>query len=410
MPRLVHALPKYRRHRGSGQAVVTICGTDHYLGKWRSKKSRIEYDRLISEWTAAGRPARGVDRTGITVVELCAAYLRWAEGYYRKNGRPTRSIERVRLAMAALRQTYGDTPVADFTPVSLEAIQRQLVTEGKSRPYVNALVAQIKRVFKRGVAILLVPPSVLTAIEAVEGLKKDRTTAREPEPIGPVPDSVIDATLAQLAPVVADMVRFQRLTGARPGEVCSLRPCDVDRTNDVWIYRPASHKTQHHGRDRVIFIGPQAKELLSRYMLRPSETFCFSPAENRKAHDELRRAARKTKVQPSQRDRRKKRPECKPKDRYSVNGYEQAVRRAAARADRNARLAAEKAGKPPSPSVRLIPHWAPNQLRHARATEIGHRFGKEFAKAVLGHSKMAVTDLYVEPDLERAASIMREVG
>ncbi|HWB14334.1 MAG TPA: hypothetical protein VG826_34230 [Pirellulales bacterium] len=243
MPRLVHAVPKYRHHKASGQAVVTISGTDHYLGPWRSKKSHAEYDRLISEWTAAGRPARGVERTGVTVVELCAAYLCRAEDYYRKNGQPTRSIERVRLALAVLRRTYGDTPVADFTPVSLEALQKQLVVEGKSRPYVNALVAQIKRVFKRGVAILLVPPVVLTAIEAVEGLKKHRTTAREPEPIGPVPDSVVDATLAELAPVVADMVRFQRLTGARPGEICSLRPCDVDRTDDVWVYRPASHKT-----------------------------------------------------------------------------------------------------------------------------------------------------------------------
>ncbi|HWB14335.1 MAG TPA: hypothetical protein VG826_34235 [Pirellulales bacterium] len=49
-------------------------------------------------------------------------------------------------------------------------------------------------------------------------------------------------------------------------------------------------------------------------------------------------------------------------------------------------------------------------MRHSRATEVAHRFGKEFAKAVLGHSKMVVTDVYVEPDLERAASIMREVG
>jgi integrase len=32
MPTLKKALPKYRKHRASGQAVVTICGQDHYLG------------------------------------------------------------------------------------------------------------------------------------------------------------------------------------------------------------------------------------------------------------------------------------------------------------------------------------------------------------------------------------------
>ncbi|HVX16251.1 MAG TPA: site-specific integrase [Pirellulales bacterium] len=206
------------------------------------------------------------------------------------------------------------------------------------------------------------------------------------------------------------MVRFQRLTGARPGEVCSLRPCDVDRSGEVWVHRPASHKTQHHGHERVIFVGPKAKEILSRYLLRAADTCCFSPAENRKAHDALRRAARKTKVQPSQRNRKQARPQSKPGERYSVNAYEQAVRRAAERADRKARAAAEKAGTPPAIGARLIPHWAPNQLRHSRATELAHGYGKEYAKAVLGHSKMIVTDVYVEPDRERAASIMREVG
>ncbi|HVX16252.1 MAG TPA: hypothetical protein VHC22_34010 [Pirellulales bacterium] len=185
MPRLIHALPKYRCHKGSGQAVVTICGTDHYLGPWRSKQSRAKYDRLIGEWIASGRPASGIERTGTTIVELCAAYLVWAKGYYRKNGQPTRSIERVRLALAVLRGTYGHTAAANFTPLSLDATQQQLVDEGKSRPYVNALVAQIKRVFSLGVRKLLVPPSVFEALRTVGGLKKDRTTAREPTPIGP---------------------------------------------------------------------------------------------------------------------------------------------------------------------------------------------------------------------------------
>ncbi len=45
----------------------------------------------------------------------------------------------------------------------------------------------------------------------------------------PVDDSIIEATLPHLQPVVADMVRLQRLTGARPGEICSIRPADVNR-------------------------------------------------------------------------------------------------------------------------------------------------------------------------------------
>jgi hypothetical protein len=37
----------------------------------------------------------------------------------------------------------------------------------------------------------------------------------------------------RLSRVVADLVRFQRLTGCRPGEVCSLTPSMVDRYNPV---------------------------------------------------------------------------------------------------------------------------------------------------------------------------------
>ena len=33
MPRLTKSLPKYQKHRPSGQARVTICGRDYYLGR-----------------------------------------------------------------------------------------------------------------------------------------------------------------------------------------------------------------------------------------------------------------------------------------------------------------------------------------------------------------------------------------
>ena len=32
MPRLIHKVPRYAKHRASGQAVVTLNGKDRYLG------------------------------------------------------------------------------------------------------------------------------------------------------------------------------------------------------------------------------------------------------------------------------------------------------------------------------------------------------------------------------------------
>ncbi len=47
--------PSYRRHKASGQAVVTFHGRDHYLGRHGSDVSKNEYDRLIAEYLANGR-------------------------------------------------------------------------------------------------------------------------------------------------------------------------------------------------------------------------------------------------------------------------------------------------------------------------------------------------------------------
>ena len=50
MPRLKSALPKYRHHKASGRAVVTLNGDEIYLGPYGSSISRQQYDRLIGEW------------------------------------------------------------------------------------------------------------------------------------------------------------------------------------------------------------------------------------------------------------------------------------------------------------------------------------------------------------------------
>ena len=54
-----------------------------------------------------------------------------------------------------------------------------------------------------------------------------------------------------------------------------VRPCDLDRSDDVWIYRPESHKTEYHDRDRIILIGPQAQGVLLRYLARDAQSALF---------------------------------------------------------------------------------------------------------------------------------------
>jgi hypothetical protein len=83
--------PNYRHHKPSGQAVVTLNGRDVYLGKYKTPESRIEYDRVVSEWLANSRelPLVAAGPADLSVGELLLAYLRFAESYYVKNDKPT---------------------------------------------------------------------------------------------------------------------------------------------------------------------------------------------------------------------------------------------------------------------------------------------------------------------------------
>jgi hypothetical protein len=55
MPKLNGRLPKYRKHKHSGKAVVTLNGEDHYLGVHGSEERLGLYDKLIAQWLASGR-------------------------------------------------------------------------------------------------------------------------------------------------------------------------------------------------------------------------------------------------------------------------------------------------------------------------------------------------------------------
>jgi hypothetical protein len=88
MPRPVDYTPKYRKHKQSGQAIVTLNGQDFLLGPHGTKASHLEYDRRIAEWIANGRRLPSDD--DVAVVEVINAYRKFAKGYYRKNGTVTR--------------------------------------------------------------------------------------------------------------------------------------------------------------------------------------------------------------------------------------------------------------------------------------------------------------------------------
>jgi hypothetical protein len=208
------------------------------------------------------------------------------------------------------------------------------------------------------------------------------------------------------------------------------------------VYRPEKHKTAHRGKRRVIPFGPRARAVLVEFLtgenpppgweavdladptarlvmadayeeagrvddakiLRDTDRQMvrvggcvvdpdgpvFSPAREREERFRRWRANRRSKVPPSQMNRRKAKPARVPSAEYHPHALTDAVARAC-----------KKAG---------IDRWHPNQLRHLFATEVRKLHGIEAAQVLLGHARADVTQVYAERDEALAARVAAEIG
>jgi len=248
-------------------------------------------------------------------------------------------------------------------------VRQKMLDQGLCRTLIDARVGQIKRLFKWASSEQLVPATTYQGLLCVEGLRRGRSAAPEPAPVTPVPDKDVEAVLPFMCPTVRAMVELQRLSGMRSGELVLLRGADVDRSQAVWVYRPAKHKTAHFGHTRLVPLGPQAQAVLRPFMPDHQEAYVFSPISAMEERNARKRSLRKSKVQPSQVCRKRSNPLRVPSDRYDTKSYYRAVQYALVKARR---------------SGVQVGHWHPRQLRHTAATRIRKRHGLDAARAVLG--------------------------
>lgn len=412
-------IPKYRLHAPSGLGVVRLNGRDIYLGKHGTKESRQEYGRIIKEWLSTNRllvPADDLasgpaDRT---VNELVLAYLDFATVYYVKNGEPTGEMPNIKDALRRVAELYGNTFAAEFGPRALKAVRLAMIEDDLCRNVINARINRVRRMFKWAVENELVQPHVLEGLRAVAPLLQGRSEARETRPVEPVREELIDPVLLAAPRQVAAMIRLQRLAGMRPSEVTSMRGADIDMSLKVWAYKPQTHKTEHHGRHRVIYLGPQAQDVLKPFLTGKPTTYLFDPRE---VVAEYRQRIREEAVIPRSKDKlshRRTPPRRAPHEKYTTNSYARAIVKACDRAfPPPQELLADE---PTKEQKKLLRQWrkdhrfAPNQLRHNAATMIRKRFDIEAARTVLGHSSSAVTEIYAAMDFARASEIMAAIG
>ena len=300
MPR-TNRPPSYRFHKARKCAVVTIEGRNRYLGAYGSPESYEKYARLIAEWKAGrvqvGAAARR-ERVDPTVNELILAFWQYANERYVKNGKPTSEIRSFRTALRPVRQLYGRETAADFGPLALVACRQKLIEAGICRKRINQHVTRIRHVFKWGVARELVPETVWRALCAVEGLRVGEAT--EAEPVRPVPEEHISAIEPFVTPQIWAMVNLQLWTACRPGEACAIRTIDIKMQGNVWEYRPFTHKTEHHGKERTIYLGPHAQKVIKPWLKSDLHGHLFSPREARAWYQAQRAKRRKTPIPCSQ--------------------------------------------------------------------------------------------------------------
>ena len=68
--------------------------------------------------------------------------------------------------------------------------------------------------------------------------------------------------------------------GCRPGELCAIKPSMVERSEAVWEIHLGKHKTAYRGKQRTIYVGPKGQVILTPYLDRNPDMFCFRPKDS----------------------------------------------------------------------------------------------------------------------------------
>ncbi len=396
MPKLTNRPPKLSR---SGKyAYVYFNGDRLPMGKWGddpkkpSEEAKKNHRQFIAEWAKNAQASTIRPGAQITVDELFAAYL----DYAKTNIDPC-DYRHHRIIAQEILDVYSGTPVENFGPKALLAVQGRLETSGRVRGYCNKLINFARAQFRWGVAQEMVPESIPRALKYVPALRQGKTIAPETPPREDVPDEVVKRTLPYLYATIAIMVQVQRLACMRPSEVCRMKVGDLDQSGKIWIYRPGFHKGTWRKQDKAVPLGkPEQKLLAPRLVGKGPDQYVFSPFDTLQERKAKFAAKRKHNwpCRAALREERAAKPKLNVRDYYTSETYSRALKRSIETANKEIEAEngkPEKAGKDPTPA---IPFWTPYQLRHAAVTEITETHGLDVAQAVAGQRSIQVTKRY----------------
>jgi integrase len=410
MPRRTH-VPKYLLHKSSGQAYTyhrLIATPDHriYLGKYGSPESRAKYQEILRWIEAAGGndpPALPRSQTP-SLNELALEYDQFAKAKYRAtDGSLSKEYGGMWGALGYLLQLHGSRFASEVGPKLLKDLQRWMVSQNYSRSHINHAVSRVKRFFRWASAEERIDPVIYHKLLCVDGLKRGEMGVKEAAKVAPARLESVDAILPFVSPVVGDMMQVQYLCAMRPIETCIMRGCDIDRSGEIWLYTPTTHKTGWAGKTLIKAIPRAAQKLLTPRLALDPQAFIFSPIETQEwKNGRRKRPGRTTKRYTSeanrlarQSERRRDEPKRKsPGERYCTDSYRRAIWYGVKQAAKN--------------DV-IVDRFSPNQLRHAIVTFIAERLGQQKAQRYAGHEHLETTAIYTEKNVGEMIDVANQL-
>lgn len=138
-----------------------------------------------------------------TISELIAAYHNHCKTYYRNK----KERFNIQYATGFLEENTEVKYAQDFKALALIKLRDAVVETGKwTRSTINKRISIIKRMFKWAASREIVPITTYQSLLTVEGLKRNRTKAKEGKPVKPVPEKVVYETLPYMSTVGQAMV------------------------------------------------------------------------------------------------------------------------------------------------------------------------------------------------------------
>lgn len=354
-------IPKVSWHGPTQRAYLTWKGKRYYLGRWVDKGQpipkpvKLEYEKIIGQLFHLGRVVEEVSAE-ITVQEICAKFLtEHAEKRFDSG-----EVDNWRQATVKLCRLFGDLPASQLTPLKLRHFQDHLVQGKYARSHINKLQRRVIRIWGWAVSYDLLDPALLVGLQSVPALRMGLPGVTEAPEIDLVPLDLVKQTIEKIHEPVKSMIQVQLMTGCRPGEVRGMTWGDIDQSGEMWIYRPAKHKTAHWGKKRVIPLTQKVQEILLKFPRERPTDFVFDPGS---------RVENKS---------------------YHRQSYSRAIK-----------VCCEAHG---------LAVWNPRQLRKLAAQRVDDMLGIEHSSALLGHSGSDVTRrFYAKSQLTKATEAAKRI-